>query len=61
MRAMVALLLEGSPLLVLPAVSLVIFMAVFAAVVTRVVFTRKEAYERAARLPLESEDRHERT
>ncbi|MGF1511671.1 MAG: cbb3-type cytochrome oxidase subunit 3 [Myxococcota bacterium] len=37
-----------------PQVALVIFLAVFIGVVVRL-FTRKEEYERAARLPLEDD------
>ena len=46
-------LLEHSPLLAYPLVALVVFLAVFVAVVFRTFAAKPEAYAKAAALPLE--------
>jgi len=51
-------LLPGSPLLWAPILSLILFIAVFAGVVVRVLRRPARMYDEVARLPLEG-DRHE--
>jgi hypothetical protein len=53
-------LLAQSPLLALPLAALVVFFAVFVAVVVRTMAKRAPAYARAAELPLREEGRRER-
>ncbi len=48
-------LLEKSPLLVLPLVSLVLFLLVFAAIVIRTYARRAEAYAKTAGMPLDDD------
>jgi hypothetical protein len=52
--------LAQSPLLVLPLAALVLFLAVFVAVVARTMARRAPAYARVAELPLREEGRDER-
>jgi len=58
MRHMFTELLPGSPLLWAPILSLILFIAVFAGVVVRVLRRPARMYDEVARLPLEG-DRHE--
>jgi hypothetical protein len=52
---MIAKLVTGSPILWLPAVSLILFIAFFAAVVVRLARRGAAAYDREAHLPLEDD------
>ncbi len=56
MGAMTRQLLEHSPLLIFPLISLVLFLAVFLAVVIRTYAKRAEAYATEAALPLAEDD-----
>ncbi len=49
-------LLEKSPLLVLPLFALLVFVAVFLAIVLRTYARKHEAYAREASLPLADDD-----
>jgi cbb3-type cytochrome oxidase subunit 3 len=50
-------LLEKSPLLALPLISLVLFLACFVVIVVRTYARRSEAYAKTAGLPLEDDTR----
>ncbi len=60
MRAIASSFFETSPLMAGPQIAMLIFFAIFAVVVLRVVRSRAADFDDASRLPLEGEEQSRR-